>query len=141
MLSFFVSHTVFAAGCIGRMILQWVCIVSAHLSPALCLLLDALAESFFLVCFHFFTCFICLLALSLTGCLGQIILHLHVVSLGGRLGSMILQCMCLHFLSLITQMLFLLDALPVSFCITCFLHFLAIYVCTLAFLFLCLRHD
>ena len=39
---------------------RWVCIVSVHLFSARCLLLGALAESFVLVFFSFFTPYICL---------------------------------------------------------------------------------
>ena len=45
MRSAFVSDMVFAVGCIGWMILHWVYIVSLHVSPTWCLLLDALAGS------------------------------------------------------------------------------------------------
>ncbi len=54
------SDMVFATGCIGRMILR-VYIVSVHLSPTWCLLLNALAGSVSSSMLSFLDIYICLL--------------------------------------------------------------------------------
>ena len=53
-------------------------------------------------------------------------LHLHVVSLRGCLGRMILQYVCFHFLSLITRVVFFVGCLGYVILHDVRLHFLAI---------------
>ena len=90
---------------------RWVCIVSVHFFSARCLLLGALAESFVLVFFSFFTpyalhlprCCLLLGALGKWFCSGCACICTWCL---GCLGRMILQYVCFHFLSLITRVVF-----------------------------------
>ena len=127
---------------------RWVCIVSVHLFSARCLLLGALAESFVLVFFSFFTpyalhlprCCLLLGALGKWFCSGCACICTWCL---GCLGRMILQYVCFHFLSLITRVVFFVGCLGYVILHFACLHFLAVYAGTVAFLIIIisLRHH
>ena len=133
--SVFVSDMVFATGCIGRMILR-VYIVSVHLSPTWCLLLDALAGSVSSSMLSFLDIYICLL--RAVSCWVPWTNHFAVGVLGFARGVSSWMSW-LHDFAICVFSFSFIDLPNYVFCFIVVLHFLAKYVCTVAFCFLYLR--